>query len=73
MKTHLIKSLLLVSLSIAASNSFAELQCYVSDVKGHTWGSAGSTEERAYAVAQSFCESFSPDSSTCKPTKCTGG
>lgn len=51
-------------------NAFAEYQCFTRDIGGHQWASEGSTEERATAVAMSFCTAYSPDSGTCKFNKC---
>lgn len=61
---------LISALSMVSLNAFAEWQCYARDKGGHMWKSEGSTEERATAVAMSFCSGYSPDSATCKISKC---
>jgi hypothetical protein len=53
-----------------AVNAHANWQCYAADSGGHYWTSEGSTQERANAVALSFCSAYSPDSTSCHMSKC---
>lgn len=73
MNLQVFKIITVIALSLSATHAFADWQCYASDKSGHTWASGGSTQERATAVAMSFCSSFSHEGGTCQPTKCTGG
>lgn len=66
-----IQLLALITISLISSSVFADFQCYAKDAGGHMWSSAGSTQDRATAVAMSFCSSFSPDGSSCQPAQCT--
>jgi hypothetical protein len=70
MKRTLCLSLLTACLSMLSVNAFAEYECYAGDKGGHLWASTGSTQERATAVAMSFCSGYSPDSASCQVNKC---
>lgn len=59
-----------VSLSLFSVNASAEYQCFVRDQGGHMWASEGSTEDRATAVAMSFCSAYSPNSASCSFNRC---
>ncbi len=61
---------LFVFLSTFNFNAYAEMQCFVKDKGGHMWASEGSTEERATAVAMSFCSAYSPNSASCQFNRC---
>lgn len=63
-------TILLTSLSILSLNASANVQCFVKDKGGHMWASEGSTEDRATAVAQSFCSAYSPNGATCQFSRC---
>lgn len=45
-------------------------ECYAADQGGHFWKSTGMTQERALAVAMSFCGAYSPNGKTCQMSKC---
>jgi hypothetical protein len=61
---------LLISLSITSFQASAGWQCFVKDKGGHMWASEGSTEDRATAVAMSFCSAYSPNSTSCQFNRC---
>lgn len=61
---------LLISLSALSLNATAGMQCFVKDSGGHMWASEGSTEDRATAVAMSFCSAYSPNSASCQFNRC---
>lgn len=56
--------------SVFSLNASAQVQCFVKDKGGHMWASEGSTDERATAVAMSFCSAYSPNSVTCQFNRC---
>ena len=56
--------------SMFSLNASAQVQCFVKDRGGHMWASEGSTDERATAVAMSFCSAYSPDSASCAFNRC---
>jgi hypothetical protein len=62
--------LLISCLSTFSLNASAEYQCFVKDRGGHMWASEGSTEDRAKAVAMSFCSAYSPNSASCSFNRC---
>lgn len=68
--TTLIQTLLFLSLSVLSASSHADWQCFAADKGGHNWMSTGSTQERADAVAMSFCQAYSPDSASCHIHDC---
>jgi hypothetical protein len=70
MKKTLWMCLLTACFTTFSINAFAAYECYAGDKGGHMWKSAGSTEERATAVAMSFCTGYSPDSASCQFKKC---
>lgn len=70
MKHALWISILSSALTTLSLNAYAEWQCYVVDQGGHYWTSPGSTQERATAVALSFCSAYSPNGHTCHMSKC---
>ncbi len=61
---------LLICLSLFSLNVSAGVQCFVKDKGGHMWASEGSTEDRATAVAMSFCSAYSPNSTSCQFNRC---
>ena len=61
---------LIISLSMLSINASAGFQCFVKDQGGHQWASEGSTEDRATAVAMSFCSAYSPNSTSCQFNRC---
>jgi len=68
-KTIWIFLLIFSSLSM---NAYAQFECFAGDKGGHYWTSTGQTQDRATAVAMSFCTAYSPDSASCQITKCAG-
>lgn len=65
------KLILMIALISAFSvNAYADWQCYANDQGNHWWTSPGMTQERASAVAMSFCSSFSPNGKSCQVSKC---
>ncbi len=70
MKLTLWKFILISSLSALTFNTYADWQCYANDSGGHYWTSTGTTQDRATAVALSFCSAYSPDSGSCQVSKC---
>ncbi len=64
--------LLPACLTLLSLNASADVQCFVKDKRGHMWASEGSTEDRATAVAKSFCTAYSPDKDTCEFSRCIG-
>lgn len=71
MKRTFSEFLLLALLSSCTLSAHAEWMCYVADSHGHRWASTGSTEERATAVARSFCTAYSQHASTCHTSQCS--
>lgn len=70
MKIQYLKVVLLCLFSMVTLNANADWQCYAADKNGHFWKSEGSTQDRASAVAMSFCSAYSPDGPTCQIDKC---
>lgn len=70
MKFSVSKILTVILLNVFFSNTYALWLCSVSDKGGHTWESKGKTVDNALAVAQSFCESFSPHGKSCHKKQC---
>jgi hypothetical protein len=70
MKSTCWKFILFGLLVISTLNAYADWQCYVADKGGHTWTSTGMTEERANAIAFSFCNAYSPNASSCHLSNC---
>lgn len=58
-------------LSSVVLSAHAEWRCFAADKGGHTWMSAGLTQEHATTVAHSFCTAYSPNSASCHVTTCT--
>jgi hypothetical protein len=69
--SHFVLKCISVSVfSFFSLNAYADWECYVADDGGHFWKSTGMTQERAVAVAKSFCSSYSPMGGTCHEDKC---
>lgn len=64
------RRVILSMLCLISLNAYADWECYTVDQGGHYWMSTGMTQERAVAVAMSFCSSHSPNGKSCQPSKC---
>ena len=64
------KKVILTILCLFSVNVHADWLCYTVDKNGHFWRSTGMTQDRAVAVAMSFCSAHSPDGKSCQPSKC---
>ena len=70
MKFTLSKFVFVSLLSLLSLNAYADWECFAGDAGGHFWKSTGMIQERAVAVAMSFCSSFSPNGDSCHEDKC---